>query len=289
MESYLFWLVLLALVILSASIMQMQARAGHRLEEDCRRLHSEIELLQGRLREKEGSLDRLERKFAQLLKWRSRAGELESELKAAKRSQDYASSARLHFLEESLAGSAAMQSSKFLATIPSGLPAPSGHSAIRLCPEPPSCRKSLSFEDSLQRLLEDADFEVVIVSPWIKRQTWNSLAGELKRFAKKGGRLRVFTRGCASDYSLGLSDDLYGEISSLGGEVVLVPRLHAKIYMADRRAAIITSANLTRGGTQGNYESGLLVSDPAILREICDFVDALSTQAPETTFFITEK
>ena len=271
MQGYLFWLILLALAIFSASIMQMQARAKHRLADDCRRLQSEIDRLRRRLREKETSLDGLDRRLAQLLRWRARAADLEGELKAAKQSQDYASAARLHFLEDSLASREGEPSIQFLATIPSGL------SGSRLCSNPSFCSKS--FEDSLERMLEEADFEVVIVSPWIKRQTWNRIAVALKMFTKRGGRMRVFTRGCASDYSLGLADDLYEEISSLGGEVVIVPRLHAKIYMADRREAIITSANLTRGGTEGNFESGLLVSDPVVLKEICDFLNDMAAKS----------
>ncbi|MDD1710563.1 MAG: phospholipase D family protein [Methanoregulaceae archaeon] len=42
--------------------------------------------------------------------------------------------------------------------------------------------------------------------------------------------------------------------------------------MVDRKEAIITSANLTKGGTQSNYESGVWVNDPAVLKEICEFV-----------------
>lgn len=49
--------------------------------------------------------------------------------------------------------------------------------------------------------------------------------------------------------------------------------------MADRRQAIITSANLTKGGTGGNYESGLLVSDPAIIKDICDFLEEMAAFA----------
>jgi len=128
-------------------------------------------------------------------------------------------------------------------------------------------------------MLVETDFEVVIVSPWIKRQTRNRISGELKRFTGKGGRPKVFTRGSSSDYALGLADDICGEISAVGGDIVLVPRLHAKIYMADRRQAIITSANLTKGGTEGNYESGLLVSDPAIIKDICDFLEEMAAFA----------
>jgi len=84
--------------------MQMQARAGHRLALDCRRLKSEIDLLQGRLREKEARIDRLQRNLAELLKWRSR--------------DEYLSAARLHFLDASLALHEKEQSSKFLAAVP---------------------------------------------------------------------------------------------------------------------------------------------------------------------------
>lgn len=170
---------------------------------------------------------------------------------------------------------------KFLATIPAASPAVSSlcGSSVRSMA---SSSAGKSLEQHLQVMMEQADFELVIVSPWIKRQTWNKMAGRLKRFTAKGGRLKVFTRGTSSDYSLGLADDLYEEISSLGGSVILVPRLHAKIYMADRRQAIITSANLTRGGTEGNFESGLLVSDPLVLKEICDFLDDMAAQSYES-------
>ncbi len=80
-------------------------------------------------------------------------------------------------------------------------------------------------------------------------------------------------RGSESDYSLGLSDNLQEEISDLGGEIIQVALLHAKIYMVDRKEAIVTSANLTKGGTESNYEGGIWLKDPAMLKEICKFVD----------------
>jgi HKD family nuclease len=39
------------------------------------------------------------------------------------------------------------------------------------------------------------------------------------------------------------------------------PSLHAKIYIFDSRQAIITSANLTLGGLENNYECGILIDD----------------------------
>ena len=65
------------------------------------------------------------------------------------------------------------------------------------------------------------------------------------------------------------------EVRSLGGEVLFVSQLHAKIYLVDRKEAIVTSANLTKGGIEDNYEAGIWLNDPNVLKEICAFIDDL--------------
>ena len=251
------WLIFLALAIFSVSIIQLQEGRKKRLREDCRQLQKSLLLWQDKLRKKESSIDQLQRGFAQLLKWKERAFELEEELKRVKQTQNYASAQRLQFLEDSIAKSKKNPEAIFLSTIPSF--------------------RRHAFEDKLRSMLEDASFEIVIVSPWIKRQTWNRIKGPLRKFSRRGGKLKVFMRGSDSDYSLGLSDNLQEEIPELGGEVVMVAKLHAKIYMVDRKQAIVTSANLTKGGTEDNYEGGIWVNDPVVLREICEFIDGIST------------
>ena len=47
-------------------------------------------------------------------------------------------------------------------------------------------------------------------------------------------------------------------------EVRNYPLLHAKTYIFDSRTAIITSANLTLGGLQNNFECGVLIEDSNI-------------------------
>lgn len=255
MESYLIWLIFLALAIFSVSIIQLQEGRSRKLQEDCRQLQKNLLLWQDKLRKKESCIDQLQRSFAQLLKWKERALELEEELRRVKHTQDYACAERLQYLEDSIEKSKSNRNLEilFLGTSPS--------------------QGRHTFEDRLCRILEDAKFEIVIVSPWIKRQTWNRMKGPLRKFSRRGGKLSVFMRGSESDYSLGLSDNLQEEISDLGGETILVALLHAKIYMADRREAIITSANLTKGGTESNYEGGIWVNDPIVLRDICEFID----------------
>lgn len=55
---------------------------------------------------------------------------------------------------------------------------------------------------------------------------------------------------------------------------VHLPRLHAKVYTADRARAIVTSGNLTYGGLMCNHECGLLVDDPVAAAQIDDEVTA---------------
>lgn len=47
-----------------------------------------------------------------------------------------------------------------------------------------------------------------------------------------------------------------------------LPRLHAKVYIADDRQAIVTSANLTDHGLWLNYEYGIAISEPVLVRRI---------------------
>jgi predicted RNase H-like nuclease (RuvC/YqgF family) len=148
MEGYLTWLIFLALVIFSVCIIQLQEGRSKRLQDDCRQLQKNILLSQDRLRGKESRIDQLQRGFAQLLKWKERAFELEEELKRVKQTQDYACAQRQQFLEDYIAKSQKKPDVIFLSTFPS------------------SGRRT--FENEFRRMLEDARFEIVIVSPGLK-------------------------------------------------------------------------------------------------------------------------
>src|SRR6516164_7789458 len=47
-----------------------------------------------------------------------------------------------------------------------------------------------------------------------------------------------------------------------------LPRLHAKLYVADASSAIVTSGNLTAGGLIKNYEDGVQIFDRLYVRRI---------------------
>ena len=255
MEGYWIGLAFLAVAVISLSIIQLEAGRNKRLLAGYRQVQMDLQRLQGQLREKEIHLDQLQRRYGQMLKHKSRSLDLTEELKRAKRSEEYESAERLQYLESYLARQGNDPSALFLGTF----------SPLRLH----------SIEDRLCQMLEEASFEVVVVSPWIKRQTWNRIAAPLQKFFRRGGRLVVFMRGRESDYSSGMSDDIQDEVRRLGGELLFVRPLHAKIYMIDRKEAIVTSANLSQGGIDDNYEAGVWLNDPQVIHDICSYVDDL--------------
>lgn len=53
-----------------------------------------------------------------------------------------------------------------------------------------------------------------------------------------------------------------------GSTVVHLPRLHAKVYIADGKRAIHTSGNLTRGGLEQNIEYSISISDVRLVERI---------------------
>jgi phosphatidylserine/phosphatidylglycerophosphate/cardiolipin synthase-like enzyme len=65
----------------------------------------------------------------------------------------------------------------------------------------------------------------------------------------------------------------------MGGEIILIKQLHVKLYLVGRKEVIVTSANLAKGGFEGNIEAGIWSNNPYLLREICELVDDLYIEA----------
>ena len=133
-----------------------------------------------------------------------------------------------------------------------------------------------SVESQLNKIFSKADKEIIIVSPWIKWGAWSRIDTKLYNFVNAGGTLKLFTKGGKKDYLGGFSDrEVINRIKNIGGEVIFVPKLHAKIVVIDRQEAIITSANFTNGGLDFNYEAGIWTRNPHVVNRICWFIDEL--------------
>ena len=72
----------------------------------------------------------------------------------------------------------------------------------------------------------------------------------------------LVTRTDLRDFAKGASDiDAVCESARLGACVMSLPRLHAKVYIIDNRAALVTSANATHSGMRRNWECGIALTD----------------------------
>src|SRR5580658_1399176 len=128
------------------------------------------------------------------------------------------------------------------------------------------------WESSFLELVSVAERDLLPVSPFVKIQPVDQILSDLRR------------RGVDKDIRVAMLTNLRPE-SILNGstdveafhmlskrlprfELVHLPSLHAKVYVADDRVAVVTSANLTQPGITGNLEYGVAFTDSSAVREI---------------------
>ena len=130
---------------------------------------------------------------------------------------------------------------------------------------------------ALAEVIHFARNELLIASPYIKECEANWLCNELAIGSPNKCRLKVLT-DIRSDSVLGGSLDL--EALELFGhrrndvQVVSLPRLHAKVYVADGQRALLTSANLTPSGLDHNFEYGVCLNDAALVSKVREDLEA---------------
>ncbi len=126
----------------------------------------------------------------------------------------------------------------------------------------------------------------MFTSPFIKLSAVNTIMKSRKHnFSIKGVtsfRLRNFERGAS---------DLEAIKILLNSEKALlknIANLHAKIYIFDSFGAVISSANLTPGGLEGNVELGILLQEEKLVKELKEYIGGLLSDT-EKSFDITEE
>jgi hypothetical protein len=131
---------------------------------------------------------------------------------------------------------------------------------------------STSLRNGLKEVLNSVNQELVIASPYIKTSEAEWVCEELERRKLPSPvRLQVLTDVRSANV---LSGSLDIEALNLFSAripdsiVVNLPRLHAKVYVADRACALVTSANLTPSGMDLNFEFGVEFHDSAFVGDI---------------------
>lgn len=131
---------------------------------------------------------------------------------------------------------------------------------------------------ALAEVIQLASEELLVAAPYIKTVEVNWMCDLLAHSSgEKNCTIRVLT-DIRSDSVLSGSLDLEAlNIFYQRGnraEVVSLPRLHAKVYIADNRRALLTSANLTPAGLDHNYEYGVCLEDSALVTKVRNDLEA---------------
>ena len=127
------------------------------------------------------------------------------------------------------------------------------------------------WKHELAALVRSAREDLVISSPYVTMTGCDLIRDNLCPSIRAGGRVSVLTDLSPMSICQGATDPAALQaLVSTGYRFCVshLPRLHAKVYVADTRAAIVTSGNLTAGGLRQNYEYGLRVSKPSVVASI---------------------
>lgn len=109
-------------------------------------------------------------------------------------------------------------------------------------------------------LVDSSSKHCYFVSPWVR--LWRQLERSLEKSVARGVRLTFVLRNEEKSIATGR-----GLNSSYGAEVVLIDRLHTKLYLGDRMA-IIGSMNLYDVSAERNLELAVLVQSVQEIRRI---------------------
>ena len=127
---------------------------------------------------------------------------------------------------------------------------------------------------SFYDLVESAEERLLLVSPFLSSGPLAKVAGILgTKSPMPGIQVEVLTNLAVDNLLSGVLDigalrDMVLSLPCM--TVTYLPGLHAKVYVADVRTAIITSGNLTTAGLTTNYEYGVLLRDSLLVEKVRD-------------------
>ena len=133
-----------------------------------------------------------------------------------------------------------------------------------------------SWHQSLVSLIESAERRLTVVAPYIGIAGANLVSDSLSDSFRQAGRVDVITDLSpihVADGSLELSAVIKLAESTASSQTWHVPRLHAKVYIADDSRAIVTSGNLTASAFYRNAEYGISIKCRDTIDTIQDHLD----------------
>lgn len=139
------------------------------------------------------------------------------------------------------------------------------------------CKKPL--RTSIAEIITATNHELLIASPYIKVSEVEWILGLIENGRSSKRICASILTNIRSDSVLTGSLDVEALLlfsKRCAGRVVTLPRLHAKVYIADTTLALVTSANLTTAGLDTNFEYGLCVDVVEYVKNIRSDLEAYS-------------
>ena len=139
-----------------------------------------------------------------------------------------------------------------------------GHETISLLRSP--------WAQSLHGLVAVVDEDLLIACPFLKRSVAEDIISLLgQRNLLDSVRVRIITdlrpeSALAGSLDLSALTEFGRRIPAF--ELTHLPSVHAKVYVADTKMAIVTLGNLTEAGLYGNVEYGIALKENGIVKEV---------------------
>jgi hypothetical protein len=126
---------------------------------------------------------------------------------------------------------------------------------------------------ALSQLVEQTEEHLLVAAPFITNEGSRFVMDKLPTPVRSTGRLHLLTdlspaHVCDGSLEPAAVGDLYDAVA--GAVLWHIPRLHAKVYVADHRRAIVTSGNLTAAALYRNLEYGVDIRDSRLVRTVID-------------------
>lgn len=138
-------------------------------------------------------------------------------------------------------------------------------------------------------LIDQVGSSLVVSSPYIGREPCNRILAIKSNREKTNQFSFLLLTDLSRDTLLSGATDI-SAICDMADtfrqlEIRFLPSIHAKVYVADEKLAVVTSGNMTRGGLLSNFEYGVRVDDTNLVRRIkLDITEyaALGTRIDQT-------
>ncbi|MGL4669096.1 MAG: phospholipase D-like domain-containing protein [Methanobacteriaceae archaeon] len=121
-------------------------------------------------------------------------------------------------------------------------------------------------------LIRSSKESIDLCSPFVKK----SVISEIYNNSNFEVDLKLVTNININNFYKKASDlSAMEEILKNKNQIFNYQKLHAKVYIFDKKTAIITSGNLTYSGLNKNYEYGVLINENSKIDTICNDFDYL--------------